>query len=75
MMVMSRTMYALSILVMSMVIYACGNTANENRETPVVKEKYGSVERGVIRGNGARNRGDIDNHPPMQQTYRMGLDV
>lgn len=36
---------------------------------------YGSVERGVIRGNGARNRGDIDNHPAMQQAYMMGLDV
>lgn len=72
---MSRTIYALSILFMSMVMCACGKTANENRETPVVKEKYGSVERGVVRGNGARNRGDIDNHPAMQQAYRMGLDV
>jgi len=36
---------------------------------------YGSVERGVIRGNGARNRGDIDNHPAMQQAYEMGKSV
>lgn len=36
---------------------------------------YGSVERGVIRGNGARNRGDIENHPAMQQAYEMGKSV
>lgn len=36
---------------------------------------YGSVERGVIRGNGARNRGDIDTHPAMRQAYEMGKDV
>lgn len=36
---------------------------------------YGSVERGLIRGNGARNRGDIDNHPAMQQAYEMGKGV
>lgn len=36
---------------------------------------YGSVERGAIRGNGARNRGDIDTHPAMQQAYEMGKDV
>ena len=36
---------------------------------------YGSIERGIIRGNGARNRGDIDNHPAMQQAYEMGKDV
>lgn len=36
---------------------------------------YGSVERGVIRGNGARNRGDIDNHPAMQLAYEMGKSV
>lgn len=33
---------------------------------------YGSVERGVVKGNGARNRGDIDSHPAMQQAYEMG---
>lgn len=27
---------------------------------------YGSVERGAIKGNGARNRGDINSHPAMQ---------
>lgn len=32
---------------------------------------YGSVERGVIRGNGARNRGDIESHPAMEQAYAM----
>ena len=36
---------------------------------------YGSIERGVIRGNGARNRGDIDSHPAMQQAYEMGKGV
>lgn len=36
---------------------------------------YESVERGVIRGNGARNRGDIDSHPAMQQAYEMGKNV
>lgn len=36
---------------------------------------YGSIERGVIRGNGARNRGDIDSHPAMQQAYEMGKEV
>ena len=36
---------------------------------------YGSVERGVIRGNGARNRGDIDSHPAMAQAYEMGKGV
>lgn len=36
---------------------------------------YGSIERGVIRGNGARNRGDIDSHPAMQQAYEAGKDV
>lgn len=36
---------------------------------------YGSVERGVIRGNGARNRGDIESHPAMEQAYAMGKDV
>ena len=36
---------------------------------------YGSVERGAIRGNGARNRGDIDSHPAMQQAYEMGKEV
>ena len=36
---------------------------------------YGSVERGIIRGNGARNRGDIDSHPAMEQAYEMGKGV
>lgn len=36
---------------------------------------YGSVERGIIRGNGARNRGDIDGHPAMEQAYTMGKGV
>lgn len=36
---------------------------------------YESVERGVIKGNGARNRGDIDSHPAMQQAYEMGKGV
>lgn len=36
---------------------------------------YGSVERGVVRGNGARNRGDIDVHPAMQQAYELGKGV
>lgn len=36
---------------------------------------YQSVERGVIKGNGARNRGDIESHPAMQQAYEMGKAV
>lgn len=36
---------------------------------------FGSVERGAIGGNGARNRGDIDSHPAMQQAYEMGKGV
>lgn len=36
---------------------------------------YGSVERGVIKGNGARNRGDIDSHLAMQEAYEMGKNV
>ena len=36
---------------------------------------YGSVERGAIRGNGARNRGDIDSHPAMKEAYEMGKNV
>lgn len=36
---------------------------------------YHSAERGIIRGNGARNRGDIDSHPAMQQAYEMGKGV
>lgn len=36
---------------------------------------YGSIERGIIRGNGARNRGDIDSHPAMQQAYEAGKDA
>lgn len=34
-----------------------------------------SVERGVIKGSGARNRGDIGSHPAMQQAYEMGKTV
>lgn len=36
---------------------------------------YGSVERGIIRGNGARNRGDIDSHPAMARAYELGRQV
>lgn len=36
---------------------------------------YGSVERGIIRGNGARNRGDIDGHPAMARAYELGKQV
>lgn len=36
---------------------------------------YGSVERGIIRGNGVRDRGDINNHPAIQQAYQMGKEV
>lgn len=36
---------------------------------------YGSVERGIIRGNGARNRGDIDSHPAMARAYELGKQV
>ncbi len=36
---------------------------------------YGSIERGVIRGNGVRGRGDIDSHPAVRQAYDMGKGV
>lgn len=36
---------------------------------------FGSVERGAIAGNGARNRGDIDSHPAMQQAYETGKGI
>lgn len=36
---------------------------------------YGSVERGIIRGNGARERGAILDHPAMRQAYEMGKGV
>lgn len=36
---------------------------------------FGSVERGAIGGNGARNRGNIDSHPAMLQAYEMGKGV
>lgn len=36
---------------------------------------YGSVERGIIRGNGVRNRGDIDGHPAMARAYELGKQV
>lgn len=63
--------------------YISTSTDRDNEATDGVFEAfhgfarclYGSVERGIIRGNGARNRGDIDNHPAMQQAYEMGKDV
>lgn len=36
---------------------------------------YGSVERGIIRGNGVRNRGNIDGHPAMARAYELGKQV
>lgn len=36
---------------------------------------YGSVERGIIRRNGVRNRGDIDGHPAMARAYELGKQV
>lgn len=30
---------------------------------------------GILKGNGARNRGDIDSHPAMRQAYEMGKKV
>ncbi len=36
---------------------------------------YGSVERGVVSGNGARNRGDIDTHPAMVRAYEAAKGV
>ena len=63
--------------------YIATSTDRDNESTDGVFEAfhgfarclYGSVERGVIRGNGARNRGDIDNHPAMQEAYEMGKGV
>lgn len=36
---------------------------------------YHSVERGRIRGNGARNRGDIESHPAMNEAYELGKGI
>lgn len=36
---------------------------------------YKSVERGIVRGNGARERGAILNHPAMQEAYELGKNV
>lgn len=36
---------------------------------------HGSVERGAIKGTGARNRGDIDSHPAMRRAYELGKTV
>lgn len=63
--------------------YIATSTDRDNESTDGVFEAfhgfarclYGSVERGVIRGNGAWNRGDIDNHPAMRQAYEMGKEV
>lgn len=36
---------------------------------------YHSVEIGRIRGNGARNRGDIESHPAMKEAYELGKGI
>lgn len=36
---------------------------------------YKSVERGIVHGNGARERGAILNHPAMQEAYELGKGV
>lgn len=36
---------------------------------------YRSVERGIVRGNGARERGAVLNHPAMREAYEMGKDI
>lgn len=36
---------------------------------------YKSLERGIVRGNGARERGAILNHPAMQEAYELGKNV
>lgn len=36
---------------------------------------YHSVEIGRIRGNGARNRGDIESHPAMKEAYELGKEI
>lgn len=36
---------------------------------------YKSVERGIVHGNGARERGAILNHPAMQEAYDLGKGV
>lgn len=35
----------------------------------------GSVEKGVIFGNGVYEKGEIENHPTMQQAYEMGKNA
>lgn len=37
--------------------------------------QYKSVERGIVHGNGARERGAILNHPAMQEAYELGKGV
>ena len=36
---------------------------------------YESVERGVVKGNGARERGAINSHPAMEEAYNLGKEV
>lgn len=36
---------------------------------------YKSVERGIVHGHGARERGAILNHPAMQEAYDLGKGV
>lgn len=63
--------------------YIATSTDRSNEGTDAVFETfhgfavclYNSVERGAIRGNGARNRGDINSHPAMRQAYEMGKGV
>lgn len=35
----------------------------------------GSIERGIIRATGVRERGDVDSHPAMKEAYKMGKEV
>ncbi len=35
----------------------------------------GSIEKGVIFGNGVYEKGEIENHPTLQQAYEMGKNV
>ena len=36
---------------------------------------YNSIERGIVHGNGARERGAILNHPAMKEAYDLGRGI
>lgn len=64
-------------------VYIATSTDRDEEATDAVFEAfhgfarclYNSVEIGRIRGNGARNRGDIDSHPAMSDAYNLGKSL